>query len=150
MDVPPNGTPTLSLEVLRTEKPNANDQPVTDSGQPEVVKNGQAYEDGQVVLGISASLKDVSTTLSEGLESLEKVELTVDASPGAVVKSDGSFVQTITVDKTELDNISFQPVKDFSGNVSMSAVATVEDDVALTTTPATAKRQVRLLQQSFV
>ncbi|PSV02738.1 hypothetical protein C0W80_07040 [Photobacterium leiognathi subsp. mandapamensis] len=140
VDVPPNGTPTLSLEVLRTEKLDTSDQPVTDSGQPEVVKNGQAYEDGRVVLGISASLKDVSTTLSAGLESLKQVELTVDASQGAFVKSDGSFVQTITVDKTDLDNIPFQPVKDFSGNVSMSAVATVEDDVTYSlTTPATAQ-----------
>ncbi|WP_146151673.1 retention module-containing protein [Photobacterium sp. GB-50] len=140
VDVPPHGDPTLSLEVLRTENLGDDDQPITNTGKPEVIKNNHAYEDGSVILGISASLKDISTSLTSGLESLKQVELTVDASQGSFIQTDGTAVQTITVNKTELDNIPFQPVKDFSGNVSISAVATVEDDVTYTlTTPATAQ-----------
>ncbi|MGF1875210.1 hypothetical protein L4D77_07770 [Photobacterium frigidiphilum] len=86
-----------------------------------------AYEDGDITLDLSVVLADSSTSLNEGLETVTSVTLTVDSTKGFFVAADGSLVSEITLPASELSNIQFRPVEDFSGSVSVGVKVDITD-----------------------
>ncbi|OAN13702.1 hypothetical protein A3K86_14105 [Photobacterium jeanii] len=143
VDLPPEGNPEFTLNVVQTAGLDADRQPVSETGNPEVILTDGAYEDGVITLALAATLADISTSLTEGLESVEQATLTVAPALGAfiVTNPDGSTseLQTVTVAGSELDSIQFKPFEDYSGPVSLSVDALVVDNVSYDlTTPATA------------
>ncbi|MDO6543035.1 retention module-containing protein [Photobacterium sanguinicancri] len=143
VDVPNEGNPEFDINVVQTAGLDAGKQPISETGNPEVILTDGAYEDGIITLALAATLADISTSLDEGLESVEQATLSVDAALGAflVTNPDGTVTptQSITVSSSELDAIQFQPFEDYSGPVSVSVDAVVIDNVTYDlTTPATA------------
>ncbi|MEZ8741525.1 retention module-containing protein [Photobacterium swingsii] len=143
VDVPNEGNPELNINVVQTAGLDADKQPISETGNPEAILTDGAYEDGIITLALAATLADISTSLDEGLESVEQATLSVDAALGAflVTNPDGSVTptQSITVGSSELNAIQFQPFEDYSGPVSVAADAVVIDNVTYDlTAPATA------------
>ncbi|MDO6498489.1 retention module-containing protein [Photobacterium sanguinicancri] len=143
VDVPNEGNPEFDINVVQTAGLDAGKQPISETGNPEVILTDGAYEDGIITLALAATLADISTSLDEGLESVEQATLSVDAALGAflVTNPDGTVTptQSITVSSSELDAIQFQPFEDYSGPVSVSVDAVVIDNVTYDlTAPATA------------
>ncbi|MBD8513689.1 retention module-containing protein [Photobacterium sp. CAU 1568] len=133
--------PDFTLSVVETQGLDADLQPVSDSGEAEVIQTGTAYEDGQIILDVSDSVGDISTTQAEGLETITQVVVTVtDPATGTLLDSNGNPVSSLTItDLSQLDSIVFQPAQDFSGTVSLSLSVEVTDTASydMTTGPAT-------------
>lgn len=144
VDVPPAGAPSLDIGVVETQGLDSDKFPTDETGKPEVIIPNQAYEDGIIQLDLSASLADISTSTTEGLETMTQAVLTVDITKGAFLQDDGSGnlseVQTITVPSAGFGDILFKPHQDYSGSVDISVAATIEDNVDYTlTSPPTAQ-----------
>ncbi|PSU16843.1 retention module-containing protein [Photobacterium damselae] len=138
VDVPPAGAPSLDIGVVETQGLDSDKFPTDETGKPEVIIPNQAYEDGIIQLDLSSSLADISTSTTEGLETMTQAVLTVDITKGAFLQDDGSGnlseVQTITVPSAGFGDILFKPHQDYSGSVDISVAATIEDNVDYTLT----------------
>ncbi|MGF1793507.1 type I secretion C-terminal target domain-containing protein [Photobacterium profundum] len=121
-----NHTPEVEISVVKTDGLDGNKQPITD-GSADHDYTGVAYEDGDITLDLSVVLADSSTSLNEGLETVTSVTLTVDSAKGFFVAADGSLVSEITLPVSELGNIQFRPVEDFSGSVSVGVKVDITD-----------------------
>ncbi|HIF9385501.1 TPA: retention module-containing protein [Photobacterium damselae] len=144
VDVPPAGAPSLDIGVVETQGLDSDKFPTDETGKPEVIIPNQAYEDGIIQLDLSSSLADISTSTTEGLETMTQAVLTVDITKGSFLQDDGSGnlseVQTITVPSAGFGDILFKPHQDYSGSVDISVTATIEDNVDYTLTlPPTAQ-----------
>ncbi|HIF9541888.1 TPA: retention module-containing protein [Photobacterium damselae] len=144
VDVPPVGAPSLDIGVVETQGLDSDKFPTDETGKPEVIIPNQAYEDGIIQLDLSSSLADISTSTTEGLETMTQAVLTVDITKGSFLLDDGSGnlseVQTITVPSAGFGDILFKPHQDYSGSVDISVAATIEDNVDYTlTSPPTAQ-----------
>ncbi|WP_237716190.1 DUF5801 repeats-in-toxin domain-containing protein [Moritella dasanensis] len=131
VDIPGNSqtgdnTPEIKISVVKTGGLDSDKQPITD-GSVDHDYVGVAYEDGDITLDLSVVLADSSTSLNEGLETVTSVTLTVDAAQGFFVGTDGSLVSEITLPASELGNIQFRPVEDFSGSVSVGVKVDITD-----------------------
>ena len=115
VDIPSNDkTPEIAINVVE----------IDDQG---VATSTIAYEDSDITLDLSVALADNSTFANEGLETVTSVTLIVDSSKGFFVADDGSLVSEITLLESELDNIQFRPVQDFSGSVSVAVKVDITD-----------------------
>ncbi|PSU45288.1 hcalcium-binding protein [Photobacterium frigidiphilum] len=121
-----NHTPEVEISVVKTDGLDGNKQPISD-GSADHDYTGVAYEDGDITLDLSVVLADSSTSLNEGLETVTSVTLTVDSTKGFFVAADGSLVSEITLPASELGNIQFRPVEDFSGSVSVGVKVDITD-----------------------
>ncbi|WP_245903529.1 DUF5801 repeats-in-toxin domain-containing protein [Photobacterium indicum] len=121
-----NHTPEVEISVVKTDGLDGNKQPISD-GSADHDYTGVAYEDGDITLDLSVVLADSSTSLNEGLETVTSVTLTVDSTKGFFVTADGSLVSEITLPASELGNIQFRPVEDFSGSVSVGVKVDITD-----------------------
>ncbi|WP_049788995.1 T1SS-143 repeat domain-containing protein [Photobacterium profundum] len=121
-----NHTPEVEISVVKTDGLDGNKQPISD-GSADHDYTGIAYEDGDITLDLSVVLADRSTSLNEGLETVTSVTLTVDLTKGFFVAADGSLVSEITLPASELSNIQFRPVEDFSGSVSVGVKVDITD-----------------------
>ena len=121
-----NNTPKIEISVINTGGLDSDKQPITDGslGQEYI---GVAYEDGDITLDLSVVLADNSNSINAGLEAVTSVTLTVDAAQGFFVTTDGSLVSEITLAESELGNIQFRPVADFSGAVSVGVKVDITD-----------------------
>ncbi|WP_284205428.1 DUF5801 repeats-in-toxin domain-containing protein [Psychromonas marina] len=133
VDIPSNSqigesTPEIEINVVKTDGLDSDKQPITD-GSADVDYTDVAYEDGVITLDLSVALADNSSTLNQGLETVTSVTLTVDATNGFFVESDGSLVSEITLLEAELNNIQFKPEEDFSGSVSVAVKVDITDTV---------------------
>ncbi|PKH07185.1 hcalcium-binding protein [Moritella sp. Urea-trap-13] len=131
VDIPGNSqtgdnTPEIKISVVKTSGLDTDKQPITD-GSTDQEYEKVAYEDGDITLDLSVVLADSSTSLNEGLETVTSVTLTVDAAQGFFVATDGSLVSEITLPASELGNIQFRPVEDFSGSVSVGVKVDITD-----------------------
>lgn len=122
-----NGTTGLNDKI--------SPQPL-EPGETEGAYPGQALEDGLISLSLRATLAD--TDGANGEEAISGAVLTVPASAGVFVLSDGSEVSTITLTGAELGDIKFRPAEDFSGTVEFDAQISVTD----TATTGTDQRDI--------
>ncbi|QUJ69397.1 hypothetical protein KDD30_21780 (plasmid) [Photobacterium sp. GJ3] len=134
-------TPDFSVSVVESQGLDADRQPVSETGEPEVIIAGTAYEDGLIILNLAGIVVgDTSTTEQEGIETFSQITVTVaDPSTGLLVDADGSLVNSITVtDMSMLSAIQFQPAEDFSGSVELLLNANVVDTAMFDETPGAA------------
>ncbi|MCS3455731.1 T1SS-143 domain-containing protein [Aeromonas sp. BIGb0405] len=105
-------------------------------GQPELhlqVKevNGQPsnLEDTEIHLDLSVKLADISPTVANGgLETVERVTLTVDARYGHFLDGNGQPVNTLVVtDPDDLKDLVFVPREHFSGQVPLGIKVDILD-----------------------
>ncbi|MCM0148668.1 retention module-containing protein [Photobacterium galatheae] len=133
--------PGFQLNVVETQGLDANFQPVSDTGEPEVIQTGTAFEDGRIILDVTGSVGDISTTQDEGLETIMQVVISVsDPATGSLLDANGNPVASLTVtDPAQLSQIAFQPAEDFSGTVSLTLDVQVTDTASydITSGPAT-------------
>ena len=123
-----DGPKDVAITVVETDGLNADKQPIsTSDDKQEQVYDNIAYEDGDIKLDLSMSLKDTSET--DGKETIQSVTLTLaNTSDGVFIDADGNVLGTsITVDQSQLDNIHFKPALDFSGKVDINVSTTVAD-----------------------
>ncbi|KLV05526.1 hypothetical protein ABT56_11190 [Photobacterium aquae] len=143
VDVPdrtgdPNRAPDIGVTVVETQGLDADRQPAED-GEPEVVYPGIAYEDGTIVLDITATVADISTTTLEGLETLQQVVIDVGGAGGFLLNAAGEQVTSLTItDITQLADVRYVPPQDFSGEVSLSVALTIVDTAEYDQTPGAA------------
>ncbi|MBY3790200.1 hcalcium-binding protein, partial [Photobacterium carnosum] len=125
-----DGPSSVTVTVVETEGLNADKQPIsTSDDKQEQVYDNIAYEDGDIKLDLSVSLKDLDTSETSGKETVQSVTLTLaDSNNGVFIDADGNVLGTsITVDQSQLDNIHFRPTLDFSGKVDINVSTTVVD-----------------------
>ncbi|KAE8175930.1 hcalcium-binding protein [Photobacterium carnosum] len=125
-----DGPSSVTVTVVETEGLNADKQPIsTSDDKQEQVYDNIAYEDGDIKLDLSVSLKDLDTSETSGKETVQSVTLTLaNTSDGVFIDADGNVLGTsITVDQSQLDNIHFRPTLDFSGKVDINVSTTVVD-----------------------
>ncbi|MGE6196882.1 type I secretion C-terminal target domain-containing protein, partial [Aeromonas media] len=104
-------------------------------GQPELhlqVKevNGQPsnLEDTEIHLDLSVKLADISPTVANGgLETVERVTLTVDAQYGHFLDANRNPVQSLVVDANGLKDLVFVPREHFSGQVPLGIKVDILD-----------------------
>ncbi|WP_247625994.1 type I secretion C-terminal target domain-containing protein [Aeromonas genomosp. paramedia] len=104
-------------------------------GQPELtlqVKdvNGQPsnLEDTKIHLDLSVRLADISPSVANGgLETVEKVTLTVDAKYGHFLDANKNPVQSLVVDANGLKDLVFVPKQHFSGQVPLGIKVDILD-----------------------
>ncbi|WP_429052564.1 retention module-containing protein [Aeromonas rivipollensis] len=104
-------------------------------GQPELhlqVKevNGQPsnLEDTEIHLDLSVKLADISPTVANGgLETVERVTLTVDAKYGHFLDANRNPVQSLVVDANGLKDLVFVPREHFSGQVPLGIKVDILD-----------------------
>ncbi|PSV79411.1 T1SS-143 repeat domain-containing protein, partial [Photobacterium iliopiscarium] len=125
-----DGPRSVTIAVVETEGLNADKQPIsTSDDKQEQVYDNIAYEDGDIKLDLSVSLKDLDTSETSGKETVQSVTLTLaNTSDGVFIDVNGNVLGTsITVDQSQLDNIHFRPILDFSGKVDINVSTTVVD-----------------------
>ncbi|WP_146143633.1 retention module-containing protein [Photobacterium phosphoreum] len=125
-----DGPKDVAITVVETDGLNADKQPIsTSDDKQEQVYDNIAYEDGDIKLDLSISLKDADTSETDGKETVQSVTLTLaDTSNGVFIDADGNVLGTsITVDQSQLDNIHFRPALDFSGKVDINVSTAVVD-----------------------
>ncbi|WP_233426527.1 T1SS-143 repeat domain-containing protein [Photobacterium carnosum] len=125
-----DGPSSVTVTVVETEGLNADKQPIsTSDDKQEQVYDNIAYEDGDIKLDLSVSLKDLDTSETSGKETVQSVTLTLaNTSDGVFIDADGNVLGTsITVEQSQLDNIHFRPTLDFSGKVDINVSTTVVD-----------------------
>lgn len=104
-------------------------------GQPELhlqVKevNGQPsnLEDTEIHLDLSVKLADISPTVANGgLETVERVTLTVDTKYGHFLDANRNPVQSLVVDANGLKDLVFVPKEHFSGQVPLGIKVDILD-----------------------
>ncbi|WP_394293672.1 retention module-containing protein [Aeromonas rivipollensis] len=104
-------------------------------GQPELhlqVKevNGQPsnLEDTEIHLDLSVKLADISPSVANGgLETVERVTLTVDAKYGHFLDANRNPVQSLVVDANGLKDLVFVPREHFSGQVPLGIKVDILD-----------------------
>ncbi|MBS4699675.1 retention module-containing protein [Aeromonas media] len=104
-------------------------------GQPELhlqVKevNGQPsnLEDTEIHLDLSVKLADISPSVANGgLETVERVTLTVDAKYGHFLDANRNPVQSLVVDANGLKDLVFVPKEHFSGQVPLGIKVDILD-----------------------
>ncbi|PSX33442.1 hcalcium-binding protein [Photobacterium kishitanii] len=125
-----DGPKDVAITVVETDGLNADKQPIsTSDDKQEQVYDNVAYEDGDIKLDLSVSLKDSHTSETSGKETVQSVTLTLaDSSDGVFIDAHGNVLGTsITIDQSQLDNIHFRPAQDFSGKVDINVTTTVVD-----------------------
>ncbi|PSV40376.1 type I secretion C-terminal target domain-containing protein, partial [Photobacterium sp. GB-36] len=125
-----DGPKSVEINVVETEGLNGDKQPISSSDdKTEQVYKDVAYEDGDIKLDLSVALKDVSTELTDGKESVESVTLTLkDSADGVFIDANGNVLgSSITIDASQMGNIHFRPAPDFSGKVDIDVKTTVVD-----------------------
>ncbi|PSV98562.1 hcalcium-binding protein, partial [Photobacterium aquimaris] len=125
-----DGPKDVAITVVETDGLNADKQPIsTSDDKQEQVYDNIAYEDGDIKLDLSMSLKDTDTSETDGKETIQSVTLTLaDTTNGVFIDANGNVLGTsITVDQSQLDNIHFKPALDFSGKVDINVSTTVVD-----------------------
>ncbi|WP_231730716.1 Ig-like domain-containing protein [Photobacterium aquimaris] len=127
-----DGPKNVEITVVETDGLNADKQPIsTSDDKQEQVYDNIAYEDGDIKLDLSMSLKDTDTSETDGKETIQSVTLILaDTTNGVFIDINGNVLGTsITVDQSQLDNIHFRPALDFSGKVDINVSTTVVDTV---------------------
>ncbi|MEG0009603.1 MAG: type I secretion C-terminal target domain-containing protein, partial [Aeromonas sp.] len=108
----PDGQPELTLEV----------KDINNDGQPDNL------EDTKIHLDLSVKLADISTSVQKGgLETVERVIVTVDAKYGHFLDASGNPVQSLVVDAKGLQNLVFIPKEHFSGQVPLDVTVDILD-----------------------
>ncbi|MBC7001274.1 retention module-containing protein [Photobacterium sp. BZF1] len=119
--------PDLGVSVVETQGLDADRQPI-EEGEPEVIYPDIAYEDGTIILDVTATVADISTTTLEGLETIEQAVISVGTSGGFLLNAAGEQVTSLTItDSSELSAIRYVPPQDFSGDVSLDVAVTIVD-----------------------
>ncbi|WP_342058364.1 retention module-containing protein [Aeromonas sp. OTU364] len=107
-----DGLPELHLQV----------KDVNGDGQPDNL------EDTEIHLDLSVRLADISPSVANGgLETVEKVTLTVDAQYGHFLDGNGQPVNTLVVDANGLKDLVFVPKQHFSGQVPLGIKVDILD-----------------------
>ncbi|MEZ6931360.1 retention module-containing protein [Aeromonas sp. S16(2024)] len=107
-----DGLPELHLQV----------KDVNGDGQPDNL------EDTKNHLDLSVKLADISPSVANGgLETVEKVTLTVDAQYGHFLDGNGNPVQSLVVDANGLRDLVFVPKEHFSGQVPLGIKVDILD-----------------------
>ncbi|MBL0512127.1 retention module-containing protein [Aeromonas media] len=107
-----DGLPELHLQV----------KDVNGDGQPDNL------EDTEIHLDLSVKLADISPSVANGgLETVEKVTVTVDAKYGHFLDGNGQPVNTLVVDANGLKDLVFVPKEHFSGQVPLEIKVDILD-----------------------
>ncbi|MGF1726902.1 retention module-containing protein [Photobacterium nomapromontoriensis] len=119
--------PDIAVSVVETQGLDADRQPIA-AGDPEVIYPGIAYEDGTIVLDITATVADISTTTLEGLETIQQATVTTGALGGFFLNAAGEQVTSLTItDVSQLSSVRYIPPKDFNGEISLTVDVTIVD-----------------------
>ncbi|WP_393935863.1 retention module-containing protein [Aeromonas rivipollensis] len=145
------GTLDLNVRVVNTDKTSGDTKVVEQvitleitpevdikggaDGQPELhlqVKevNGQPsnLEDTEIHLDLSVKLADISPSKEQGgVETVERVTLTVDAKYGHFLDANRNPVQSLVVDANGLKDLVFVPREHFSGQVPLGIKVDILD-----------------------
>ncbi len=108
-----DGLPELQLDV----------KDVNGDGQPDNL------EDTEIHLDLSVKLADISPSVADGgLETVERVVVTVDPQYGHFLDKNGQPVSTLTVnDPADLKDLVFVPKEHFSGKVPLAVTVDILD-----------------------
>lgn len=107
-----DGMPSLQLDV----------KDVNGDGQPDNL------EDTDIHLDLSVKLADISPSVADGgLETVERVTVTVDAGYGHFLDGNGNPVQSLVVDANGLKDLVFVPREHFSGQVPLDVTVDILD-----------------------
>lgn len=108
-----DGLPELQLNV----------KDVNGDGQPDNL------EDSEIHLDLSVKLADISPSVADGgLETVERVVVTVDPQYGHFLDKNGQPVATLTVnDPADLKDLVFVPKEHFSGKVPLAVTVDILD-----------------------
>lgn len=107
-----DGEPGLQLDV----------KDVNGDGQPDNM------EDTEIHLDLSVKLADISPSVADGgLETVERVTVTVDAGYGHFLDGNGNPVQSLVVDANGLKDLVFVPREHFSGQVPLDVTVDILD-----------------------
>ncbi|WP_458773222.1 T1SS-143 repeat domain-containing protein, partial [Aeromonas caviae] len=107
-----DGMPELHLNV----------KDMNGDGQPD------NQEDTEIHLDLSVKLADISPSVADGgLETVEKVTVTVDAQYGHFLDASGNPVQALVVDANGLKDLVFVPKEHFSGKVPLAVTVDILD-----------------------
>ncbi|WP_456304969.1 T1SS-143 repeat domain-containing protein [Aeromonas caviae] len=108
-----DGLPELQLNV----------KDVNGDGQPDNL------EDTEIHLDLSVKLADISPSVADGgLETVERVVVTVDPQYGHFLDKNGQPVSTLTVnDPADLKDLVFVPKEHFSGKVPLAVTVDILD-----------------------
>lgn len=108
-----DGLPELQLNV----------KDVNGDGQPDNL------EDTEIHLDLSVKLADISPSVADGgLETVERVVVTVDPQYGHFLDKNGQPVATLTVnDSADLKDLVFVPKEHFSGKVPLAVTVDILD-----------------------
>ncbi|PSU35614.1 retention module-containing protein [Photobacterium lutimaris] len=119
--------PDIGVSVVETQGLDADRQSI-EGGEPEVIYPDIAYEDGTIILDVTATVADISTTTLEGLETIEQAVISVGVAGGFLLNAAGEQVTSLTItDISELGAIRYVPPQDFSGDVSLDVAVTIVD-----------------------
>ncbi|MGF1735098.1 retention module-containing protein [Photobacterium satsumensis] len=119
--------PDIGVSVVETQGLDADRQPIED-GESEVIYPDIAYEDGTIILDVTATVADISTTTLEGLETIDQAVISVGASGGFLLNAAGEQVTSLTITgSSELSAVRYIPPQDFSGDVSLDVTVTIVD-----------------------
>ncbi|WP_421228201.1 retention module-containing protein [Aeromonas enteropelogenes] len=107
-----DGMPSLQLDV----------KDVNGDGQPDNL------EDTEIHLDLSVKLADISPSVTDGgLETVERVTVTVDARYGHFLDGNGNSVQSLVVDVNGLKDLVFVSKEHFSGQVPLDVTVDILD-----------------------
>ncbi|MBL0456687.1 retention module-containing protein [Aeromonas enteropelogenes] len=107
-----DGMPSLQLDV----------KDVNGDGQPDNL------EDTEIHLDLSVKLADISPSVTDGgLETVERVTVTVEARFGHFLDGNGNSVQSLVVDANGLKDLVFVPKEHFSGQVPLAVTVDILD-----------------------
>ncbi|MGY6036812.1 retention module-containing protein [Aeromonas sp. AE23HZ002T15] len=107
-----DGMPELQLNV----------KDMNGDGQPDNL------EDTEIHLDLSVKLADISTSVANGgLETVERVTVTVDAKYGHFLDANGNPVQSLVVDANGLKDLVFIPKEHYSGQVPLDVTLDILD-----------------------
>ncbi|EAR54682.1 hypothetical protein SKA34_10078 [Photobacterium sp. SKA34] len=118
-----DGPKSVDINVVETEGLNDDKQPISSSDdKTEHVYKDIAYEDGDITLDLSIALKDTHTDITNGVESVDSVTLTLkNSKDGVFIDETGKELgSSITIKESEMGNIHFRPASDFSGKVNLA------------------------------
>ncbi|EAS66397.1 hypothetical protein VAS14_13809 [Photobacterium angustum S14] len=123
-----DGPKSVDIKVVETKGLDSDKQPTSDDNKEHVYKD-VAYEDGDIKLDLSATLKDSHTDITNGVESVESVTLTLkESTDGVFIDEHGNVLgSSIKIKESEMGNIHFRPAPDFSGKVNIDVKTTVVD-----------------------